>query len=251
MPRDARNVALKYSDPKLVEHLASAYVLGTLAQGARRRFERLRRDRVDVQLAVTQWEARLGRLAQSIAPIVPPQRVWRAIEARTTGPAAPSPVAADSRWRLAGFGLGGLAAGLLAAWVLMVIAPALLVSADQVAMRTGEKLPQSYVGLLTDAQGDGKLLVSSLRHGRTMTVKVIGPITPPADGRLVLWAVPADAPPFVLGRVPTTGSAVAQLPETSEKLLSKVRKLVVTVETADRPEAPGTAVFSGNCAKLW
>lgn len=241
---------MKYSDPKLVEHLASAYVLGTLAHGARRRFERLRRDRADVQLAVSQWEARLGRLAGSIAPIVPPQRVWRAIEARTR-PAPPSPTAATGGWRLAGFSLGGVAAGLLAAWALVAIAPALLLSADQVAMRTGEKLPQSYVGLLTDAQGDGKLLVSSLRHGRTMTVKVIGPITAPAAGRLVLWAVPADSPPFVLGSVPTTGSAVSHLPDTSEKLLSKVRKLVVTLETTDRPVAPGMAVFSGNCAKLW
>jgi anti-sigma-K factor RskA len=125
-------------------------------------------------------------------------------------------------------------------------------TSDQVAMRTGEKLPQSYVGLLTDAQGSGKLLVSSLRHGKTMTVKVIGPITPPAGGTLVLWAVPTDGPAFALGPVPTTGSAVSLLPDTSEKLLSKVSKLIVTLETGAAPTSPGgTVVFSGNCAKLW
>ena len=242
---------MKYSDPSLVEHLASAYVLGTLTQGARRRFERLRRDRADVELAVAQWEARLGHLAASVPAIRPSARVWRAIEARTR---APLSAPADGRpgWlRPSGYGLGGIVAGLLTAFALLMTAPALFLTADQVAMRTGEKLPQSYVGLLTDAQGDGKLLVSSLRHGRTMTVKVIGPITPPASGKLVLWAVPADGPAFVLGEVPASGSAVSQLPDTSEKLLSKVRKLVVTVETADRPSAPGAAVFSGNCAKLW
>lgn len=37
-------------------------------------------------------------------------------------------------------------------------------------MRSGEKLPQSYVGLLTDAQGRGKVLVSSPRQGTTMTI---------------------------------------------------------------------------------
>jgi len=242
---------LKYSNPALVEHLASGYVLGTLAPGARRRFERLRRDRVDVELAVMQWEARLGHLANSIPAIRPSVRVWRAIEARTRAPQAVS-VASRPAWlRPAGFGLGGIAAGLLAAFALLMTAPALFLTPDQVAMRTGEKLPQSYVGLLTDAQGNGRLLVSSLRHGRTMTVKAIGPIAPPASGRLVLWAVPADAPAFVLGDVPVSGSAVSQLPDTSEKLLSKVRKLVVTVETAERPAAPGTVVFSGNCAKLW
>jgi len=118
-------------------------------------------------------------------------------------------------------------------------------------MLTGQRLPQSYVGLLTDAQGDGKLLVSSLRHGTAMTVKVIGPITPPAQGRLVLWAVPAQGPAFVLGPVPVTGSATSQLPGTSEQLLSKVQKLVVTAETDAAPTAPGAVVFSGNCAKVW
>jgi anti-sigma-K factor RskA len=243
---------MKYGDPRLVEHLASAYVLGTLSHGARRRFERLRRDRADVNLAVSQWEARLGQLGQSIPAIRPSARVWRAIEARTR-PVVGRTASAWPGWlKPAGFGLGGVAAGLVAAFALLAVAPALFLSADQAAMRSGEKLPQSYVGLLTDPQGDGKLLVSSLRHGRTMTVKVIGPIAPPAQGRLLLWAMPADAPPFLLGPVPTSGSAVSILPDTSEKLLSKVRKLVVTLESSERPAAPGpVVVFSGNCAKLW
>jgi anti-sigma-K factor RskA len=244
---------VKYGDPRLVDHLASAYVLGTLAHGARRRFERLRRDRADVNLAVSQWEARLGHLARSVPAIRPSPRVWRGIEARTRPQRAPQARGMWPGWlKPAGFGLGGVAAGLVTALALVSVAPALFLSADEAAMRAGEKLPQSYVGLLTDAQGDGKMLVSSLRHGRTMTVKVIGPITPPAQGSLVLWAVPADAPPFMLGTVPTSGSAVSLLPDTSEKLLSNVRKLVVTLESTDRPATPGTVVvFSGNCAKLW
>lgn len=241
---------MRYADPALVDHLASAYVLGTLAGPARRRFERLRRERADVGLAVHQWEARLGVLGQSIPAVQPSPRVWAAIEARTRTPAAASPKGRIG-WRPAGFGLGGLAAGLVAAWALFITSPALFLTADQVAMRTGEKLPASYVGLLTDAQGNGKLLASSLRHGRALTIKVIGPIEAPASGRLVLWAVPANGPAFVLGPVPTTGSAVSQLPDTSEKLLSKVSKLIVTVETAPQPSTPGTVVYTGNCAKLW
>jgi anti-sigma-K factor RskA len=140
----------------------------------------------------------------------------------------------------------------IAASMLFVTAPGIFISSDQLAMRSGEKLPQSYVGLLSDAQGNGKLLVSSLRHGKTMTIKVIGRITPPAAGTLVLWAVPADGPAFALGPVPSTGSAVSLLPDTSEKLLSKVGKLIVTLETDASPSAPSTTVlFSGNCAKLW
>ena len=243
---------MRYSDPALLEHLASAYVLGTLRHGARRRFEGVRRERADVELMVAEWEDRLARLTQSIPPRHPSVRVWRAIEARTR-PAQTVTAGGWSRWlKTAGFTLGGVAAGLVGSIALVITAPTLFLSTDQVAMRAGEKLPQSYVGLLTDAHGDGKLLVSSLRNGRVMTIKVLGPITPPAAGsKLLLWAVPAEAPPFLLGEVPTAGSAVSRLPDTSEKLLSKVRKLMVTLETSDSPAAPGPVVLSGNCAKLW
>ncbi len=242
---------MKYTDVRLVDHLASGYVLGTLAGAARRRFEQLLRHRVDLQLAVAEWENRLGALGQAVPPHAAPPRVWAAIDARTRTLSAAHRPAPLGWFKPAGWGLGGLAAGLMAASVLFVAMPGLFITADRAAMLTGQRLPQSYVGLLTDAQGNGKLLVSSLRHGTAMTVKVIGPITAPAQGRLVLWAVPASGPAFVLGPVPLTGSATSQLPDTSEKLLSRVQKLVVTVETDAAPSAPGTVVFSGNCAKLW
>jgi anti-sigma-K factor RskA len=242
---------MRYTHPELLEHLASSYVLGTLIGGARRRFERLQLDRGDVRVRVAQWEARLGQLAVSVPVQQPSPQLWKAIATRTQ----PQAAAASGRWlgwlKPAGFGFGGLAAGVMAASLLFVAAPGLFMTSDQLAMRSGEKLPQSYVGLLTDAQGKGKLLVSSLRHGKTMTVKAIGPITPPASGTLVLWAVPTDGPPFALGPVPTTGSSVSMLPDTSEKLLSRVSTLIVTLETSATPASPGAVVFSGNCAKLW
>jgi anti-sigma-K factor RskA len=243
---------MRYGDPKLVDHLAVAYVLGTLAPHARSRFERLRRDRGDVDLAVATWETRLGRLAESVAPVRPSPRVWRAIEARTRSDRVGSAAVWGVGWlKLTGAGLAGIAAGIAASTALFLLAPSAITSTDQVAMRSGEKLPQSYVGLLSDERGDGKLLVSSLRRGKVMTMKVIGPIAAPAAGHLVLWAVPADAPAFALGTVPLSGSTTTQLPDKSENLLAGVRKLVVTLETSEAPAAPGTVVFSGNCAKLW
>lgn len=242
---------MRYSHPELLEHLASSYVLGTLSRGAMRRFEKLLRDRDDVRMLVTQWEARLGELAASIPPQQPSKQLWEAIAMRTQ-PAAHHTSAWPGWLRPVGFGFGGLAVGVLAASAVFFTAPALFMTADQVAMRTGEKLPQSYVGLLTDAAGNGKVLASSLRHGKTMSIKVIGPLTPPATGRLVLWAVPANAPAFAIGTVPATGTAVALLPDTSEKLLSKVNKLIITVELVATPLAPSDQVFfKGNCAKLW
>lgn len=260
---------MRYTHPALLDHLASAYVLGTLGGGARRRFERLLRDRSDVQLLVAQWEGRLGMLASSVPVQQPPQRVWAAIEARTrprdVKDAAAQGGWAGLLWRRHGVlqGLAGVVLGVVATVALVAAVPTLFVSSDQVALRAGDKLPQAYVGLLTDEAGNGKVLVSSLRHGRTLTVKVIGPITLPAmpatsatmagaAPQLVLWAVPADGAPFVLGTVPVAGSAVSVLPDTSEKLLLKVSKLMVTLETSATPQVPSsTVLFTGNCAKLW
>lgn len=245
---------MRYAQPELVDRLAAAYVLGTLSQRARRRFERLHRERIDVQLAVGGWEARLNRLGASVPPVQPPHRIWQGIDhgTRSRTPTTTPAAAPRTRWWLpAGTGALGLVAGGALTAALLFALPSLLFTPDQVAMRTGEKLPQSYVGVLSDAQGNGKLLVSSLRHGRTVTMKVIGPITPPAAGRLVLWAVPAQGAPFMLAEVPLRGTGSGQLPDTSEKLLSKVGKLVVTAETETRPAAPSAVLFSGNCAKLW
>ncbi|MES2950739.1 MAG: anti-sigma factor [Pseudomonadota bacterium] len=247
---------MRYTDAKLLDHLAGSYVLGTLQGGARRRFERLRANRVDVQALVTQWEMRLGELALSIPPQKPSANLWPAIAARTQSPKgklAPLNPPAWLGWLMpAGFGFGGLAVGVLAASAVFFVAPTLFVSSEQIAMRSGERLPASYVGLLTDEAGNGKVLVSSLRHGKTMTVKIIGPVTAPPVGRLVLWAYPSDGAPFAVGTVPVKGSAVSSLPDTSEKLFAKVSKLSVTLETEAAPTSPqGPVVFSGNCAKLW
>ncbi len=253
---------MRYTHPQLLEHLASTYVLGTLRWGARRRFERLLVDRADVRLLVSQWETRLGQLAVSVPPMRPSARLWPAIAAQTQTPERPGRAhqtpgrsgfgAWLGGWRPVGFGLGGMVAGVVAASALFVLAPTLFISSEWVAMRTGERLPASYVGLLTDELGNGKVLVSSLRFGKTMSIKIIGAIAPPTAGRLVLWATPANGPAFALGTVPASGSAVSQLPQPSEKLFANVSKLSVTVETEAAPTSPhGTPVYSGNCAKLW
>jgi anti-sigma-K factor RskA len=240
---------MRYADPRLVDQLAAAYVLGTLEGGARRRFEQLRDARADVSLAVRAWETRLNRLAENVAPKPAPRRVWRAIEARTR----PDAMSTFTGWLpRATWGVSGVLTGIAVLLWALLVSPTLLMTAEQVALRSGGKLPPSYVGLLTDEEGQGKFLVSSLRNGRTMTIKAIGPVTPPPAGQqLVLWAVPAQGAPFVLGTMPLTGSATSELPDTSERLLSKVQKLAVSIETSATPVSPGHVVYRGNCAKLW
>lgn len=251
---------MRYSSPELIDRLAADYALGTLHGGARRRFERLLADRADVRMAVNAWQEHLASLSSSIPSVKAPAYVWAEIARRTAPDAAPASSGAWSWLRPASWGLGGIVAGVAAGIALsaaaLFTAPTLFFTADQIAMRSGEKLPQSYVGVLTDAQGNGRLLVSSLRHGKTVTLKVIGQgelgsTTAPLE----LWALPPPefngGKPFLLAQVPVKGSGIAVLPDTSEKLLSKVSKLAVTQSNASAPGTPGEIVLSGNCAKLW
>jgi anti-sigma-K factor RskA len=247
---------MRYSSTELIERLAAEYALGTLHGGARRRFVRLLADRADVRLAVSAWEARLAPLAASVSPVQPKAEVWKVIAAQTSPSASAKLESAWSWLSPASWGLSGIAAGVALSAAVLFTAPTLFFTADQIAMRAGEKLPQSYVGVLTDAQGNGRLLVSSLRHGKTVTLKVIGKGDLGTDAApLQLWALPpADVnggKPFPLAQVPIKGSATAMLPDTSEKLLSKVSKLAVTQVNTVQPSLPGEVVLTGNCAKLW
>ena len=52
--------------PEQVDRLAAEYVLGTLHGAARRRMDRLMRDRADVRLAVWHWERGLHELMEKI-----------------------------------------------------------------------------------------------------------------------------------------------------------------------------------------
>ena len=84
---------MRYRDkPELQERLAAEYVLGTLRGRARIRFEDWARNDAAVRLRVEAWQARLSPLTETIAPVRPPRRVWKGIEARIGAASAPAPV---------------------------------------------------------------------------------------------------------------------------------------------------------------
>jgi anti-sigma-K factor RskA len=246
---------MNYDRPELLDRLAAEYALGTLRGPARRRFERLLRDLPAARAAVHAWQQRLAGLATSIPAATPPRRVWDAIDARVQ----PAPRRAQSRFGWLKPALG-FAFGALATLGLVQLAPQTLVSLDRLAQKE-QALPQSYVGLLTDAANVPHLLVSSTRHGTRVTVKSLRPWRVPAGKVAQVWALPRDRdgrdlPPLPLGVAsPATppGSTSFDMPASSEQLLANVPRLAVSFE--DAPAAPGQApsafVFSGFCVKLW
>ena len=107
--------------PELQERLAAEYALGTLRGAARRRLQRWMRGDAALALVVARWEARLAPLAEAVAPVTPPARLWREINAQLDAPgerlrAAPGGLWNNvAFWRSFGLAAGGAAAVLLAA----------------------------------------------------------------------------------------------------------------------------------------
>ena len=249
--------------PEAIELLAREYALGTLHGGARRRFERLLSTSPDIARTVQAWQRRLGQLAPSVPALQPSPALWRGLEDQLFGGSAKA-IARRQGWRLWRWNLpslanafvgavAGAAAGVLACVLVLQQQPQ-LIGRETVAADT---LPQSYVGLLSDAGGRPVVLASSTRHGRLLSLKLLQPIAVPPGRVARLWALPADGrPPFAVGVVPASGKAAIALDDSAEHLFAKVARLGVRLETPgqDLPlpgPGPENFIASGACVKLW
>jgi anti-sigma-K factor RskA len=246
---------VNYDRPDLLERLAAEYVFGAMTGPVRRRFERLRLTLPAADAAAVAWEARSGPLARSVPAAAPSPQVWSEIDRRTggTGEAtAQARARAGAGWWRWLAPVAGLAFGVVATLGVVRLAPDAIVPIEAIVQERGT-LPQSYVGLLTDTTGAATILASSTRHGRTMSIKVLRPIEVPAGGVLQLWALPRDGEPFPLGVVPREGKGSFEMSDTSEKLLSNVPRLAVSIE--ERPASTGAPpsgfILTGHCVKLW
>ena len=247
---------MNYLLPERLDALAREYATGTLAGGARRRFERLLREQPMARGAVAGWQQRLVVLAEGVPPMEPRAAVWAGLEQRLFKPGG-SAVSKPSWWQLllGGRTLGGALAGVLLCVLVLRLQPGWVGLEPAV-----DGLPASYVGLLLDGAGKPTLLASSRRQGRQLSVKLLQPLAVPPGRVAQLWALPRDgsAPVAVavvaLAALKPGGSTTVQLPERSEALFFKVDRLAVSLEAA--PVAPGGQpgspfVVSGHCVKLW
>ena len=249
---------MNYDRPELLDRLAAEYVFGMMSARVQRRFQAIQRALPAAQQAVQAWERRLTPLAWSVPPEQPSAAAWEAIDRRTGGQPlrpvvqSPRPVARASAW-LAWFNPAlGVAFGVVATLALVRLYPTALVPVDAIMQQRGT-LPESYVGLLTDAANNPVVLASSTRHGRIMSIKMLRRVDVPPGKVLQLWALPKEGAAFPLGVVPSEGKGSFQLADTSEKLLSSVPRLAISVEEAPAGAgaAPAPYLLTGNCVKLW
>jgi anti-sigma-K factor RskA len=194
------------------------------------------RDDAALAAAVAQWEARLGPMAEAVAPVTPPERLWRQIEARLSAPAR------SSWWKTLGIFASGAVAALLAVAILLP------------RPQAPQGLPAAYVAVLSDPKTQkAVLIVSAGRRESALQVKMLDPSIRVAGKSLELWAVPRQGNPRSLGVVEAEKHALKLLAP-ADQALGDIPLLAVSLEppggsTTGAPSGP--VLYSGPCVKYW
>jgi anti-sigma-K factor RskA len=224
--------------PQLLDQLASAYALGTLRGGARRRFEALAREQAPVRAAALIWQSRVASMNELQSPGKPSPAVWTRIrnliaaerdqQAMASARQAPAPEAHVGWLRSLALWRGATAAGALATVLAVVTAVGLR---DELGAQIGElqaKLsaaPQiSYVAVLNDEQASAAMLVTFDPKSGRLTLQRVGGYQEAADKSLQLWALPPSGGPRSLG------------------VLSQEKLLQIAAGEADVREVPALAI---------
>lgn len=241
-----------YQHSQTVDALAASYVMGSMSARSRRRFEQIMSQHSEVAGAAAFWAERALPVALSLPAHTPSSHSWKRLAAAIgldAGRASPPEPRWWQRW-LAPLPAGALAAGLLLGMVL----PTAWRSSQNPS--SNMQLPESYVGVLATEQGKPGLIVSSLRRGTVVDIKVISQVQVPAGHRLHLWRIDKDGVSTALGALPADASARIlrmTLPEPAEKAFFTAVELAVSIEAVEQaPAAPSMPfVYRGLCGKVW
>lgn len=219
--------------------LAAEYVLGTLRGRARQRFEALMQQDRALAAVVRGWEDWLTPLTELVQPVEPPERVWKAIEARISARASQAP-APSGFFSSLGFwrALGTTMAVALVA--LLVMYPRTPTAPDKASM----------VAVLATPESDPRMVIE--RHAGLLKVKVVKPWADMPNQDLELWAIPKDGKPRSLGIVAYNKDSEVRLPNLDEKLSGTVAFAISREPTggSKNPDGPsGPVICSGLIAR--
>ena len=228
---------------RLLDKLASEYVLGTLKGGARRRFEAWQHADPRVRRATAEWQDRLHPMAQFAPSLVPPVHVWRAIAGKLGLSASAAQQGKHSFWR-------GLRND-LSFWRGLGMASTALATILVAVLATRAPLPAapvtSYVAMLADERAQPVAVVTGDEQNHRLVVKVVLPQAVAADKSLQLWAVPKSGTPRPLGLVNGDGSVTLPLPAGTTP--QSVSLLAISLEPkggSPNPNSPtGPIVYKG------
>jgi anti-sigma-K factor RskA len=198
-------------NPELLDRLASAYALGTLRGGARRRFESLAREQAPVRAAALVWQSRVASFNELQGSETPAPVVWTRIhnlvradiESKAMAAAQQPAPKSQGWWASLGLWRGASAAGALAT----VLAVVTLVGQrehfgariDQLQAQLSAQPQIEYVAVLNDDNASASMLVTFDPKSRKLTLQRVGGYQEASDKSLQLWALPPGAAPRSLG----------------------------------------------------
>ena len=220
---------------------AAEYVLGVLGTAERRQAEqRLTHDQAFAN-EVAFWEERLGGLADAVAPVAPPARIWsriaRATRARNPGAPRESLWQSLVFWRSFAIGSAALAAASIGALTFIAISPV----ARPPLMAT-----------LGAANGQPGFVAAVNAGGTTLMVVPAALLT--SDPRAMeLWLIPAGDKPHSLGLIAPGRPVRIEVPRELVTRISADTALAVSLEPpggSPTGQPTGPVIASGKLTSL-
>lgn len=231
--------------PELLDRLAAAYSLGTLRGGARRRFEQLAREYVQVRAAALLWQGRWSAFSEVQEPVQPDAAVWTRIDNLLQAEKAHAKLAQQRELATTKFPNRALAwwRGLAVAGSLATVAAVSVglwladtaqqqMSSLQTQLQTTQAALQAapqiqYVAVLADGKADASMLVTFDPRNNQLVLQRVGGFKEDANKSLQLWALPPQGGPRSLG---VMGQGKLEQFEAHESDVKAVPALAISLE---------------------
>jgi anti-sigma-K factor RskA len=197
--------------------LAAEYVLGVLSAAERREVERRLAQEPALDIEVAFWEQRLGGLADTVAPVAPPDTTWSRIEATIAPPAARPASMWQSLafWRRLAIGSATLAAASIAGLVYIALVP----TARAPLMAT-----------LSASPGQPNFFAAITASGNSLTV-MPAPLLTNDPRAIELWLIPVgETRPRSLGLIQPDRPIKLEIPPDLAGRLTPDATLAVSLE---------------------
>lgn len=203
--------------------LAAEYALGTLRGGARLQFQRRLADEPDLAARVAYWQEMFSTLDSHLAPIHPPEAVWKKIALDLPLKAPLRNIRPYLGWMVA----AGLAAVTVVTWL---------------STRAPELAP---LMVLNDGQQHGQWVVSADSRRQQLSITPLRPTNVAAQNSLQLWLIPPGQAPVSLGLVDNRAPTQVSL-----KNASIVADAVIAISLEPQGGSPtgqptGPVLYSG------
>jgi anti-sigma-K factor RskA len=199
--------------PELLDRLASAYALGTLRGGARRRFETLAREQAPVRAAALIWQSRVASMNELQTPTEPAPAVWSRIDnlvradaeqqkmqAARQLPSKPQPTGwfrSLSLWRSTT--VAGALATVLAVVSTVGLRDQMGAQVQELQAKLASQPEVKYVAVLNDQDASASMLVTFDPKNGKLTLQRVGGFQEASDKSLQLWALPPEGGARSLG----------------------------------------------------